>query len=467
MSFSVSRRELFNEIRQRKYETRKEQQKSIVTYLIKKYDINTDASSTKTLSNVIRLQFFLPYFQRWEKCKCTEKNFLTKYSNWLDHAIALPVKHLSSDSTPVKETEIPSTSEKKDRGRGRPVKLFGELSERSKRRKVKNIKQKVSCEELSYATVASLRSEGDIAAAKVLEEMTTTTPSRGKRIRDTWRKERETHRTTLSNNEALAFIVDMNLSRHQYTTMRKMAVKHNHDLYPSYQTVLEAKKQTYPNDIKIVENECEVKLQSLLDHTVSRILSMLPGCNSDNNYVLYCKWGFDGSSGHSQYKQIWNIKDKSDENLFLSSLVPLRLVGTESGHIAWKNPRPSSTRFCRPIRLQWIHETTEIAQAENEYIQKQVQELQPFVSDNITVQYSLMLTMIDGKICNALANTSSMQCYICGAKISQMNNIPNLLQLPENTSSFDFGLSILHANIRFFECCLHISYRLDFKKMEG
>ncbi|KAJ4436046.1 hypothetical protein ANN_18673 [Periplaneta americana] len=92
--------------------------------------------------------------------------------------------------------------------------------------------------------------------------------------------------------------------------------------------------------------------------------------------------------------------------------------------------------------------------------------LQPFTLGNITVQFSLLLTMIDGKICNVLARSSSMKCYICGTKISQMNNL-GFLQQSEDTSNFVFGLSILHAHIRFFECILHISYRLEFKKWKA
>ncbi|KAJ4438516.1 hypothetical protein ANN_14461 [Periplaneta americana] len=271
------------------------------------------------------------------------RNAYRIYSRWLDHDITLPTENISCVSTPKKHTDIPSTSGKL--GRGRPTKVFGELSERSKRRKAKETRENVSPEELSYATVMSLRSEGDEAAAKLLKEVTTTTPSRGKRIRDYWRKEK-------------------------------------------------------------------------------------------------------GNSGHSQYKQIWHQKEKSDESLFLTSLVPLRSVDTESGDVAWKNPRPSSTRFCRPIRLQWVHETMEIAQAEREYVENQIQDLQPFTLGNITVQFSLLLTMIDGKICNTLAKSSSMKCYICGAKISEKNNLEFLQQQSEDTSNFVFGLSILHAHIR-------------------
>lgn len=71
--------------------------------------------------------------------------------------------------------------------------------------------------------------------------------------------------------------------------------------------------------------------------------------------------------------------------------------------------------------------------------------------------------MIDGKVCSALTNTSTMTCFICKAKISQMNNIVSVRQRPVEERTLKFGLSVLHAYIRCFECLLHIAYRLEIK----
>lgn len=40
---------------------------------------------------------------------------------------------------------------------------------------------------------------------------------------------------------------------------------------------------------------------------------------------LICKWGCDGSSGQSEYKQKFNEENNSDANIFLTSFVPLQL----------------------------------------------------------------------------------------------------------------------------------------------
>lgn len=85
------------------------------------------------------------------------------------------------------------------------------------------------------------------------------------------------------------------------------------------------------------------------------------------------------------------------------------------------------------------------------------------MSDKCTIKFLLELTMVDGKICNALADSSGMRCYICRATISKMNNLEYIQNIPEQPETFQFGLSVLHAYIRFFECLLHIAYRLDIK----
>jgi hypothetical protein len=92
-----------------------------------------------------------------------------------------------------------------------------------------------------------------------------------------------------------------------------------------------------------------------------------------NKLFLISKWGFDGSSGLSQYKQKFddqrnlNNGNSSNASIFTSitSFVPTQLINGDpkltNKTIIWQNPRPSSPRFCRPIRLQVCHETTEIA----------------------------------------------------------------------------------------------------------
>ncbi|XP_050337642.1 uncharacterized protein LOC126763916 [Bactrocera neohumeralis] len=84
----------------------------------------------------------------------------------------------------------------------------------------------------------------------------------------------------------------------------------------------------------------------------------------------------------------------------------------------------------------------------------------------INVEHKLQLTMVDGKVCNALSQTSSAKCYICQAKSKEMNDIDKCLQKAVHKEHYEFGLSPLHSYIRFFEYFIHVSYRLDIKKWQ-
>lgn len=77
----------------------------------------------------------------------------------------------------------------------------------------------------------------------------------------------------------------------------------------------------------------------------------------------------------------------------------------------------------------------------------------------------MALTMIDTKVCNAATNTTStMKCYICGATSKDFNNLTR--EKEADPSTFQFGLLILHARIKFFESLLHLSYKLEVKKWQ-
>ena len=121
----------------------------------------------------------------------------------------------------------------------------------------------------------------------------------------------------------------------------------------------------------------EVKLQSLLYNTATRIAQLqvaeLKTIDDapNSSLTLIGKWGYDGSSGYSEYKQR-SENNFEDNNLFVTSYVPLNLITKSTDEhnsiTVWKNPRPSSTRFCRPIRFQFRKETSDLAIKEKKYI---------------------------------------------------------------------------------------------------
>lgn len=183
------------------------------------------------------------------------------------------------------------------------------------------------------------------------------------------------------------------------------------------------------------------------------------------------KWGCDGSSAHSQYKQILPGEQEgfSDSHLFIASLVPLRLfVSNESQKILWQNLRPSSTRYCRPITVEFAQETSFKIKSVVNNIESQISNLNPTILNIqgkvIYITHQLFFTMVDGKVCTVLTNTpSASTCVVCLAKPKEMNDLCRVRIREEREETYKFGLSSLHAWIRFMELILHVSYNLFFK----
>lgn len=148
----------------------------------------------------------------------------------------------------------------------------------------------------------------------------------------------------------------------------------------------------------------------------------------------------------------------------------MRLIVSIDGETkknVWQNLVPSSVRFCRPIRARFVHETKDITKEEISFIENQEKCLKQTedIEQGAKIKHTLLLTMVDGKVCNAATDTAStMRCYICGQTSKDFNN---LKKVETNKESLKFGLSILHGRIRFFEQLLHLAYKAPLKKWQA
>ena len=67
--------------------------------------------------------------------------------------------------------------------------------------------------------------------------------------------------------------------------------------------------------------------------------------------------------------------------------------------------------------------------------------------------------MVGGKVCNKLTKiTLTLSCFY--AKPLEINDLKDVIQKLSRVKNYNFGLSSVHSWIRFFECYLHIGYRL-------
>lgn len=397
-------------------------------------------------------QFVKNHNFRWnKKSKGRKELFYKNYGTWLQNEFTL---------------ENPSINQKR-------LKPFEECSERTKRRRMDEVRQNRNPEEIKGAYMAIVRDE-NVIDAEIISNLSKVDSETKSHILKVIRGEvLPVKKYTV--NEALALLVDLKLSKPKYEQLRSQNKDRNADLLPPYYRVVEAKAECYPPKefITVSDLGAEVELQPLLNHTIERLIQ-----TCDHNLILEIvepklqavyKWGMDGASGQSLYKQIFNNNsdNPSDASVFMISMVPLQIESTEN--IIWTNPLPSSTKLCRPIKFKFMKETTENSIKEYKIIEEQIRKLNDSLivcnNKNIYVTHKLYSTMVDGKMIDDLTgNKSHSSCYICSATTSEMNNFDKLKTKELNEANYAFGITSLHCWIRFMECVLHISYKLKTQK---
>lgn len=449
----ITRKELFNYIRQCSKRFIDEKIEYMENRLLEISNCPTD--EVNAFKRKLR-HFKSEFKNKWAAASNKDDRFLKNNEKWLAGTIKLT---MWSKQKP-----------------GRPSKDFEECSDRSKRRKTKEIREQVPESQLMYATQMNLRAAGKSDASAVLKELTKS-PTRASKVRKAIASSKEKEIQQLTPMEALSIFVEADLSRRQYNIIRSASKK----LYPCYSLLQRAKAECYPkpDSYRVTDTCAEIKLQDLLDQTTSRLCKYLEEVlirisdEEKENIELISKWGCDGSQ-QAQFKQKFEDSADNDANIFQSSFVPLRLISNIDGHkkIIWQNPVPSSPRFCRPIRIRFVHETSDITKEEIRYINDQVDNLArtefPVTNGILKVKHTLMLTMVDAKVCNAVTETSStMRCYICKATSKEFNKLEKIRDVDVDPDTLKFGLSILHARIRFFESILHLSYKIPIKQWQA
>lgn len=323
---------------------------------------------------------------------------------------------------------------------------------------------------LTYAIKMRLRSEGNINAAKVLDHIIMKNEEEVKRILEYYEKPQLSIQP-YTKEKALALYIDAKMSKYDYNTIRFNAMEQHCNLYPSYFQIQQAKSDCYPQNtaITVTESYAKIDLQALLNHTTCRIFkSLLNNTTDSNKLTLLTKWGCDRASSQSQYKQRFENENDDDGSIFLINIVPVKLYDESTGSVIWVNISPSSTRFCRPVKFLFTTENTDIIKTKINDMNSQIEHLRPtqciYNQKNIAVKHKLIMTMVDGKVINAICeNVSSMRCHICNAKPTEMNKLNNIYKKEVKEEYYKYGMSTLHAWIRCFECLLHISYNQQFK----
>ena len=286
----------------------------------------------------------------------------------------------------------------------------------------------------------------------------------------------------MSGESALALKTHTNLSDQQYQILRNASLKQNADIYPTLINLKTAQKMCYPTNIHIGETEAKVELQSMVDHTLVRVVSMSSEklsnfVDSSDDGVFYFKSGFDGASSQSVYNQKYDETNlqfgiENEQSLFMTAITPLKF--TLGNKTIWLNEKPSSPHFCRPLHLQYKKETKETLVEEEISLRGEIELLSDFqlgalnikgVELSGKVKYKVEITMLDGKAVNALVDCNSTQsCNVCKAKPKEMNDLELVRTKEIDQKAITLGLSTLHMWIRSFEFILHLGYKMEIKK---
>lgn len=435
-------------------------------YLKQKLNL-TFSQEDNTLLRKFCQKFCYHVNARWEKSNRTLANFLRRNGDWLESPIIWPASVIvcyqqeNEDTTLVQPINDGKNIEYTPSSESLPAipivnskKSFQELCLKQKKRRIEHINKSLSPQELTAATVKNFKDSGNEDITKILEYLTNH-PEDIQRVKYCVFK-KNTEENAYSAEAALGLLMSLNLSKRQYIHLRMSARERGCHLYPSYYRVQQAKVECYPKkeDMFVSAEGARLNLQALLDLTAERLLKAVDlDAELKTDYQLISKWGFGGASGQSSYKQK-SSKNFDDSSVFMASLVPIRLL--RDGVVMWENDRLSSTWYCRPMMFKCMKETQASVEIERALIYNEIDALCSSKIKEVSVKHQLLMTMIDGKICSYLSETSSTTCGICKAKPAEINQLNVINNKAVNEEIYQYGLSSLHAWIRCMECLLHI-----------
>jgi hypothetical protein len=95
------------------------------------------------------------------------------------------------------------------------------------------------------------------------------------------------------------------------------------------------------------------------------------------------------------------------------------------------------------MRIRYVKESSDITNDEINYIQSATSSLHDtkvtLEDKYFSVKHTLLLTMIDAKVCNAATHKiSTMRCYICGETSKDYNNLS--IKKEVTPGALQFGL---------------------------
>jgi hypothetical protein len=109
----------------------------------------------------------------------------------------------------------------------------------------------------------------------------------------------------------------------------------------------------------------------------------------------------------------------------------------------------------------YTKETPETTRTELQKFEQDIENLQTTEivlnhKKSLTINYTLIMTMIDGNLINVLTDISSQKYFICQCNPKAISDLENLWNFDINIENIKYGLSTLHAWIVFLENAFYI-----------
>lgn len=212
MTSQISRRSFFDVWFANAKESR---QNALLQYILQELGIQSVTDDIlKTLKAIIsRLSQKIE--EKWSKSGRHRERFLKTNSLWLEENISFA----GVVSETIVDISQPGTSNRA----GRPPKDFEFCSEKTKRRRIRHLLETTCPEEISMANEMQLRQSGKRDSAAIVKELCLFSPRRGTQIKKARRCLINPKQDGFSNDQALALMVDANLTTHQYSIIREQS----------------------------------------------------------------------------------------------------------------------------------------------------------------------------------------------------------------------------------------------------
>lgn len=118
--------------------------------------------------------------------------------------------------------------------------------------------------------------------------------------------------------------------------------------------------------------------------------------NDDNLILSDAESDTEDSVGTAENERKTEFSTR--EHIVVTMIVPIRLRNKSNGNIVWQNSTPNSTRFCRPIRLNFTKDTTEQTKEEKANLEKEISNFEIINFPNGSIECNFFMTMLDGKV---------------------------------------------------------------------